>query len=392
MTPRLFPRPRLALPCAGLMMLAACTDQGSLTDAPTGAAGAPLVRFASSATLVPGQTVTLTGENFHPVADSNAVHVGGVRATVTGGGASALSVVVPCVPSGPAAVQVDRGGVAGVPLAHHVQAPRRKLAVGESLVLSGAGEAECNELAPSGGDARYVLAVYNTSRDPWSTAGFKLSAPGGSPEVPATPSAASAPAPAASAALSQDQDDPHLRIMEMNRRAYARLRARAGDGAQMRARTSTAPSAGPPPLTRTIRVADVYSGGCDRFYTVNATRVYYDGKIALYEDDASPAWVKAAANPRMQAYYNAIGDDFNTTSEPIVRRNFGDPLLRDAQTDANGVVVALFTPLLNTTFGGVPAYIVSCDLFPNGEGNASGNNGEFLYAFQPTVNGTGWTS
>jgi hypothetical protein len=390
MTPRLFPRPRLALPsAAGLMLLAACTDPGALTEAPTGAAGAPQVRFASAASLVPGQTVTLTGENFHPVADSNAVHIGGVRATVTGGGAHALRVVVPCVPSGPAAVRVDRGGVAGMPMAHQVQAPRRRLAVGESLVLSGAGEAECNEIAASGGNARYVLAVYNTSSDPGSTAGFKLSAPGGSP-VPGQPSAAAAPAPASSAALAPAQADPHLRIMEMNRREHARLRARAVEGTRMRARASTAASAGPPPLTRTIRVADVYSGGCDRFYTVHATRVYYDGKIAIYEDDASPAWVKAAANPQMQAYYDAIGDDFNTTSEPILRRSFGDPLLRDAETDANGVMVALFTPLLNTAFGGVPAYVVSCDLFPNGEGNAASNHGEFLYGFQPTVNGTGW--
>jgi hypothetical protein len=388
MTPRLFPRPRPALrPAAGLLMLAACADGGTPTGVRAGgaAAGAPQVRSASAPTLVPGRAVTLTGENFHPVADSNAVYVGGVRAVVTGGGATELRVVVPCVPSGPATVRVDRGGIAGVPVAHHVQAPVRRLAVGESLVLTGAGEAECNEIAPGGGDARYVLAVYNTSSDPASTAGFMLSAPG-SPAAPGG-AAALAPAPALAA---RAQSDPHLRIMEMNRREHARLRARAARSAETRARASTAAAGGPPPLARTIRVVDVYSDGCDQFYTVNATRVYYDGKIAIYEDDASPAWVKAAANPRMQAYYQAMGDDFNATSEPILRRSFGDPLLRDGSMDANGVVVMLFTPLLNTAMGGVPAFVAGCDLFPGGEGNAASNHGEFIYAFQPTVNGTGF--
>lgn len=396
MTIRLFPRPR-RLPlrsAAGLLALAACTDGG----APTGVRGsspdalaslAPQVRATSAATLVPGQTVTLTGVNFHPVADSNAVRIGGVQARVTGGGATTLSVVVPCVPSGPAALEVARGRVAGVPVPHRIQAPRRKLGVGESLVLAGAGEAECNELAPSGSNARYVLAVYNTGRDPSSSAGFKLSAPGGSPAGPDKVHT-SAPAPTYAAGLPQGQEGAHLRIMEMNRREHARLRARTGGAARMQPRAGTAAAAGPPPLTRTIRVADIYSGTCDRFYTVQATRVYYDGRIAIYEDDASPAWVKAAANPRMQAYYQAMGDEYNARTEPILRRSFGDPLLRDAVTDANGVLVALFTPLLNTTLGGVPAFVVSCDLFPNGEGNAASNHGEFLYGFQPTVNAAGY--
>jgi hypothetical protein len=402
MTFRLFPCPPALRSAAALVMLAACTDQGSPTGgserAEAGPSAAPQVQATSSPTLVPGQAVTLTGVNFHPVADSNAVRIGGVQATVTGGGATSLRVVVPCVPSGPAMVQVDRGGVAGVPVPHHVRAPRRTLAVGQSLVLAGEGEAECNEITASGGDSRYVLAVYNTSTDPSSAAGFKLSVPGGSPATPATVHAA-APAPSSSAApslsaaeLPQGRDAVHGRIMEMNRREHARLRARAGTGARMQARAATAAAAGPPPLTRTIRVVDIQAGTCDRFYTVQATRVYYDGKIAIYEDDASPAWVKAAANPRMQAYYQAIGEDFNATSEPILRRSFGDPLLRDGDMDANGVMVALFTPLLNTVLGGVPAFVVSCDLFPNEEGNAASNHGEFLYGFQPTVNGTGFFS
>ena len=52
----------------------------------------------------------------------------------------------------------------------------------------------------------------------------------------------------------------------------------------------------------------------------------------------------------MADYYDKIGDQFNADMEPIIRNNFGDILRRDAVTDNNGVMVALFTPRINTSF------------------------------------------
>lgn len=374
--------PSLAL---GWLMLASCTDDGGPTAGRPGAPAthAPRVTGTSAATLVPGQTVTLSGVNFDPVADRNVVRIGGVAAEVTGGTATSLEVVVPCVAAGATDVRVEHGGAAGEPVARVLDVPRRTLAPGEAVIVADRREAACNELAPSGGDARYLVAVYNASGDPASAAGFRLSA-GGAP-------AAGPPGTHAAALPAAQADDPHLRVLEMNRREHARLRERFRGDARMQPRRGTAAAvAAGPPLTRTIRVADVAAGTCDRYYTVNATRVYHAGRIAIYEDDATPAWAKAAANPRMQAYYTAFGDEYNARVEPIVRAHFGDPLLRDGQTDGNGVLVALFTPLLNTAFGGVPAYVVSCDFFPRGPGNAGSNFGEFLYAFQPTVNAGGF--
>ncbi|HEX6038942.1 IPT/TIG domain-containing protein [Longimicrobium sp.] len=347
---------------------------------------APQVTGTSAATLVPGQTVTLTGVNFNPAAARNAVRIAGVPAVVTGGGPTSLQVVVPCAAAGAAAVQVEHGGVAGVPVARTLNVPRRALAPGEAVIVTDRREAACNELAPSGGDARYVVAVYSTDADPSSDAGFQLSAGGG-------PVAGNPHTSAASLAgtLAVQTTDPHLRVMEMNRREHARLRTRFRGDARMRASRSTSSAVAEPPLTRTIRVADVAVGSCDQFYEVSATRVYYDGRIAIYEDDATPAWAKAAANPQMQGYYTALGDEYNAQVDPMIRRAFGDPLLRDGQTDANGILIALFTPLLNSAFGGVPAYVVSCDFFPREDGNSGSNHGEFLYAFQPTVNASGYS-
>ena len=152
------------------------------------------------------------------------------------------------------------------------------------------------------------------------------------------------------------------------------------------------PPTDPPPATKTIRVVNENGGSCNSYFEVTATRVYYNGKIAIYEDDATPAGLKAGANAAMQDYYNKIGDQFNADMEPVIRNNFGDPLLRDAVTDANGVLIALFTPVINNNFPGVAGFVVSCDQYPNAAGNLASNFGEYFYAYQPTVVGTGYAS
>ncbi|HYW08853.1 MAG TPA: hypothetical protein VE913_17960, partial [Longimicrobium sp.] len=114
---------------------------------------------------------------------------------------------------------------------------------------------------------------------------------------------------------------------------------------------------------------------------------------------------KSSLNATMAANYQKIGDQFNADMEPIIRNNFGDVLRRDAETDNNGVLVALFTPRINDSFIGVAGFVVTCDQFPNtdtgtypvggpytGTANTNGasNFGQVFYAFQPNVAGTGY--
>jgi hypothetical protein len=352
---------------------------------------APQVTGISPATLVPGQTVTLTGYNFNATPASNTVRIGGVVATVTGGTTTTLNVVVPCMVSGSKTVQVRQGGMLGVAVSAPLQANDRALDVGESAIVTSAADVGCNVLMPTGALSRYVMAVYNTSTSPGSTAAFQVTADGSTPAA-ASPAPAAARAPALSAAQlqAQRQEDAHLRIMETSRRENDRLRALFANDARMRPRYNVSVNADPPPVTRTIRVFDANGGSCNNYYSVTATRVYYNGKIAIYEDDATPAGLKASANAAMQGYYNAIGDQYNADMEPVVRNNFGDPLLRDASTDNNGVLIALFTPLINNNFAGVAGFVVACDQYPNSPTNLASNFGEYFYAYQPTVVGTGY--
>lgn len=386
------------------------------THTPAGAPAtvAPQVTAVSAATLVPGQTVTLTGNNFNATAASNTVRIGGAVATVTGGGATSLNVVVPCVASGSVAVQVTQGGMAGVAVSRPLQVPQRTLGVGESVIVTNVAEVGCNEIMPSGGTSRYVLAVYSAGTSPTTSTGVQVSGDvvGAEPVGPVANVSSTSSAlmlPAGMDARGTSGDDPHARLLEKNVQEFERLRTRfAGDPRMRASRDVVSRDPVEPPLTRNFKISNINSASiCSNYYVAAGTRVFYNGKIAIYEDDATPAGLKAAANPAMQDYYNRIGNQFNADMEPIIRNNFGDVLRRDAQTDNNGALIAFFTPRINTSFSGVAGFVVSCDLFPDGDAtepavggpytgtagqNGASNFGEVFYAYQPTSTGTGFNT
>ena len=379
---------------------------------------APQVTNVSAATMVPGQTVTLTGVNFNTTPANNTVRIGGVQAAVTGATTTTLDVVVPCANSGSVPVQVTTGGMTGVAIARNLLAPQRTLNVGESVIVTNTAEVGCNEIMPSGGSARYVMAVYNAGTSPTTGTGIQISGDphanvDAAPTGPASAARLAVP-PALGGALSgalapPSDEERHLELLEKNRAEYERLRTRfAGDARMRPSRSVVSRDPVEPPLNRTFHVSNITGSNiCSNYYVAAGTRVYYSGKIAIYEDDNTPANLKAAANTTMQDYYNRIGDQFNADMEPIVRTNFGDPLLRDAITDNNGVLVAFFTPLINTNFAGVAGFVVSCDQFPDSDAsepavggpyagtngaNGASNFGEYFYAYQPVSTTPGYTT
>ena len=382
------------------------------------ASAAPQVTGISPATLVPGTTATLTGVNFNGTPASNTVTIGGRAAAVTGGGAGTLQVTVPCVSSGSVPVSVAAGGMKGADFGHPLQVTQRTVGVGQALVLASASDSHCNELAPAVGAARYLVSVFSVSTSPASNAPFQFSADGpGEPQETGELAGAASdrlvvpPAPSLDRhmdlARQQEADRKHAELLEANRREYVRLRAHFGTRrAEEGPRLNRNVVAGDPPLTRTFRIPNIAGGNfCNSFYVVSATRVYYDGKMAIYEDDATPNAFKASVSATMAANYQSIGDQFNADMEPIIRTHFGDILRRDAVTDNNGVLIALFTPRINTSFTGVAGYVVSCDLFPNDDAgtpavggpytgtgtNGSSNFGEFFYAYQPVTDAVGFS-
>jgi len=380
------------------LYVAAETPPGAIASA------APQVTSISPATLVPGASATLTGTSFHATPASNAVTIGGVAATVTGGTTTTLNVTVPCALTGSAEVQVTKGGMKGAAFAHPLQGNVRNLAAGQAVVVTDASQVSCNELAAAGGAAVYEVAVYNTNPSPGSATSFAVAgdAAGGAAggllaaRAPVTPAAPGLTRSGAELAAAERAEARHMELVEMNRREYARLYQRYGAANKLRAPGAPRAAVVPPPASRGFRVVNLNGSDCSSYFAITATRVYYNGKVAIYEDDATPAALKASGNAQMAGYYQKIGDQFNSDMEPVIRDNFGDVLRRDDQTDNNGVMVALFTPVINNNFPGVAGFVVSCDLYPNDEGagntNTASNFGEVFYAYQPTVAGTGYAS
>lgn len=383
------------------------------------------ITAVAPAVLVPGTSATLTGMLFDPVPANNIVTVDGVAMPVTAASVTSLTVTVPCIASGVLPLRVEVGPDTSPEFFHPLAGNLHELAVGESAIVTDPTSVGCNELAATGTASRYLVAVYSANTSPNSNAPFQFSgdgpqARGGGLTAERAPPALPAPGSGlqyASPLVSQETleaeaaDAAHLRILEANEREYARLFQQFRDDPQMALDTDVVlGDPVEPPPSRTFRISNLNppagATNCSSYYVVAATRVYYDGAIAIYEDDATPAAFKAANNPVMASNYQRIGDQFNADMEPIVRSHFGDILRRDAVTDNNGALVALFTPHINDNVPGVAGFVVACDQFPNddqaspGVGgpyttaagfNGASNFGEYFYAYQPRVDADGYS-
>jgi hypothetical protein len=392
---------------------------------------APQVTAISPATMVPGTSAVLTGYNFNLTPGSNVVKIGGQAAAVTAGTATELTVTVPCVSSGTQAVNVSDRGNRGADFQKALQVTQQTVAVGQSLVLTSAAASECIELTAAGDSARYIVAVFSDNTSPGSNSPVQISSDalsdaGRVEEAVAAnrrdpgltiPSRSVSGATGASIvdiindAAEVRRSEKHDALMEQNARMYQSLRTKFGTAGRSRTGGSRDLVSADPALTRTFRISNINATApnniCNSYYVVSATLVYWNGKLAIYEDDSTPAAFKGALNPTQASNYRRIGDQFNADMEPIVRTNFGDILRRDAVTDNNGIEIALFTPRINTSFTGVAGFVVSCDQFPNddvstpavggpytgsaGSTNGASNFGEYFYAYEPVTAGTGYS-
>jgi hypothetical protein len=383
---------------------AAITVQGS-----SGEPGAPpAITSVSPAVLAPGATATI--EVTGVTGTFPAVTIAGAAAPVTSVDGNRLRVTVPCVPStGAAPVVVTANGASSVPVTRPLQvATRHDLAPGQSVLVDDISAMACAELAGGAGAQRFVMAVYNSTVSSTAQVDYRIAGHGGSgaAAVPtpwtvnhALADARGTPAPlagqAGTAPPTATHGITHHELLEKNRVAYEALMREHGPAmraaGELRAQAATATTQ--PPLNATIRVSNITSSSiCTNFFTIQATRVYYAGRLAIYEDDATPDNLKAANNPAMANYYRQIGDQYNADMEPIVRTYFGDPLRRDAVTDNDGVLRAVFTPVINNNLQGTAGFVVSCDQFPVSPTNTASNFGEYFYAYQPTNTNTGFNT
>jgi hypothetical protein len=362
-----------------------------LVAAPAGSV-APTIASIAPATLTPGTTATVRGTGFLGTANT-AVIVAGVSATVLATTPTDITIAVPaaglpCQTTQPVPVTVATvGGMATAPQPLAV-ARIRALAVGESFVTGAAGDIACNEL-PAGGS--YVVSVFNGATSVAGTVRFELRGSVGGPLASRAPADgitidAAAPRSIARTPASMAQQ-AHLDHLDADREVLRRLGApRRRELSPSYSRTGQSPV---PLLVGATAPVNFHYSSCTATGATSITaRVVFVGTHSVVlEDVAGPLAGKIDAD------LIAMAQEFETISYPLLL-NFGDPLARDASTDANGRIVMLFTPRVNAISSSLLGFVSACDMYPASQDPsvAGSNEAEIFYARTVTDTTPGTTS
>lgn len=377
----------------GSWVMGALTGTNTLTASAPGLASvvfsatsssAPVIASVQPQPLVPGSAFVISGTGFAPTVTGNTVRVSGVTATITAATTTQLTVTAPCVLSGTVPVVVTSAGAEGTAASAALSGFPRALAVGQAFVASSSTASRCNELPATGGTARYVISVYSASTSANSQVDFELS---GNPTVSVSGARQVAPLRAARAALVGLSDDTrhdraHWEHLERERGVVEALRARATSAPQ-RMRAATAAVAAPAVGDRRLLYWPWVSCS-DTTARITAIALYSGRRAVIWEDTANT--MLAANDTALANRYQRLGQVFDADQYDVVRQTFGDPLLRESQTDADGRVHMIFTQRVNAV-GGIAAFVTSRDQFPRTTCGTS-NVGEFFYGSVPTSAGT----
>jgi len=276
-----------------------------------------------------------------------------------------------------------------------VTSTRLQLAKGESVNLLDASQVRCTELAaPTGnGQAKYVVAVINTSQSPASTAAFELrgTGTGGLAGRAATVRSAAAQTTRAQSALLVDASRaliaPRVRSLRMpavdgqDGAAHARyletqraISARYGSPAPTWRRApkrQTAALAQATALGDTVTMKALY-GSCTSGRDVRARVVYTGARAVILEDITAP---RAGT---MDIEYQRIGDEYDRVQYPLMVANVGDPLTMNSTMGGDGKVTMLFTKYVNDSLPGIAGYVSACNFYPRSTFAAS-NQDEVIY-------------
>ncbi|MBX6331549.1 MAG: Ig domain-containing protein, partial [Gemmatimonadaceae bacterium] len=385
------------------------SGQATITVNAAPSANAPTIAsVAGGALITAGETgVAIVGTNFSTTPAQNFVTIDGVAATVTAATATQLTITVParssfgCVPMHAATVRVKVGSDSAQASAPLQVATPRSLAVGAAAVLTDPAQVWCNELANTGG--RYLISVVNTADVTGATTvtavSLQLRGAAGSASLAAqTHPMVAARTPVQPLRAAPPLDPAFARAVRGARRVAAAHMARLANDATLltrvlRSRRTSARASRDARLalpihasmttslggTSTVRIRRVDDTNCSQFDTAVVRTVYVGTHVIVAEDTAyTPPGGKGA----LDTYYAQLGQEFETVMWPILTNNFGSPLAYDAQTDGDGKMAMVFSPVVNAQSANLLGFVNPCDFLPQAADRAS-NQGEYFYAIVP---------
>lgn len=388
-------------------------------------------RVTSVTPMVAGGSAIISGSNFATSVGGNAVLVEGIAATVTAATSTQLTITLPaggwaCSAALPVTVQVNANNETGVGTGVLRTAIARSLAVGQSLVLTAASEARCNEIASTGGS--YLVTVYNAARVmSGSEASFTLrgaaassgavsaranAAAGAAATVP-PPAAPRRAAPAYPAIGSsrfarmqeteqeQRADAAHLGVMERSL-AFARAsgspraawrRLRNSEDAATRAAGAVASQVATLGAITPLKIPNLDAQNfCTANIPIGVRTAWVGQRAIIVEDTTTVLNGTPTLKGQLDSLYAIVGAEFDTVMWPILTGTFGNPLAMDQQLSRTGKVVMLFSPRINALASGtIAGFVVSCDFYPVSQAPSS-NVGEYFYAISPTSLASGYTT
>lgn len=349
-------------------------------------ATSPHIDSISVATIVPGVPFTLFGPRFAATVSGNEVLVDGLAATVTAVVAGRITAVLPsgakvCLPTRRVQVQLrTTGGIGAAPVRLRI-APQRTLAIGEAALLTSADAASCVELTE--GEGRYLVTLQNGGRalgvGPITV---RLDAVTGG-DGPTSLLAAGSLRIGGPAAAAGQGWDAHAWVLDGARRAAA---AAPPPTALPQAEIQLPAVNGVVPM----RVPDLEAPNpCTGFTPIGARLVWGGERIAVLEDTLSQQDGAPTMAGRMDAELVALGQEADAVLFPLAQR-FGNPLVMDSRLDANGKIVLVVTPRMNSLLGGaVLGAVATCDFFTRAQFAAS-NVGEIIYLQAATSTAAGF--
>ncbi|MGQ0813360.1 MAG: hypothetical protein ACT4O1_02725 [Gemmatimonadota bacterium] len=299
--------------------------------------------------------------------------------------------------TGAQALRATAGSVTVDLTATAVGCDERTLALGDVIAITPAAASVCI-VTNSGGTQKYVAVVSNSTTTPSSFGSFRLRGAGGGT---ATTSAQTVPVAAVRSQGLSAAHVEHLEASEASLRAHAELLRsniqlieRLGPARQAQLRVMPNLVQAPPPPnvgdTVTIKIPKNFSNVCNiSTAAVIRARVVHVGTRAVILEDTDPTF---ALRGQFDARYRTVSDEFDNVMFPILEANYGNPLAMDAETDQNGRIFMVFSPVINGLQGGnIAGFVTSGDFFPTGQCAAS-NFGEHFFARVPTSTAAGFAA
>lgn len=376
-------------------------------------------RITGVTPLVAGGSAVVSGSNFASSVNGNAVLIEGIAATVTAATTTQLNITLPatgwaCSSVRPVSLQVNANNETGVATASLRTAVSRSLAVGQSLVLSTASDARCNELAGTGGT--YLVTAYNVARvQSGGDASFALR---GAATVASTASAVadavSRPArvafpdvPAVGSArfgrwleraeavrAEATHADIMARSLEFARAAGSplagRRRMRASADAAVAASLRAVQQVTTLGAVTTLKIPNLDAQSfCTSSIAIGARTAWVGQHAVIVEDTTTSISGVPTLKGQLDSLYAQVGQEFDTVMWPILTTSFGNPLAMDKNLSSTGKIVMVFSPRVNAMAGGtVEGFVASCDFYPVSQ-SPSSNFGEYFYAIVPTTMAAG---